>query len=214
MTWNDVSVYQFQQIQSIKEENGFDASCKIVGILFNLTDRQVDMLPIQEFNKLLEQTKFLEKQLVSKTPKYIKVRGNIYRFVPDIREIRVGGTGRYITAKHFQKDVINNLHRLVATMVIPQKRGWFGLKDAEYIAQDHDKYADDLLHAKITEVHGALVFFCKVFLTWIETSKDSLIQTLVKRKQMNQYQAEIYLRDLWEFMDGYTKQQSLQNTNE
>jgi len=207
MTWNDVSVYQFQQIQSISNEDGFDASCKLVGILFNLTDRQVDMLPIKEFNRLLEQTKFLETPMVSKTPKYIKVKGNIYRFVPDIREIRIGGTGRYITAKHFQKDVIANIHRLVATMIIPQKKGWFGLKDDEYNAQDHDKYADDMLFSKITDVHGMLVFFCKVYMTWIETSKGSLIQALMKKQKMNQYQAEIFLRDLWEFMDGYTKPQ-------
>ena len=207
MNWNNLSVYQFQQIQSLSKEDGFDASCSIVGICFNMTERQVDMLPIKEFNKLLDATKFLESPLVSKSPKYIKANGNIYRFIPDITKIRVGGTGRYITAKHFQKDVIDNMHRLLATMVIPQKKGWFGLKDAEYIAEEHEKYAEDMLHAKITDVHGPLVFFCKVYMNWIKVSKDSLIQALMEKQKMSQFQAEMFLTDLWQFMDGFTKPQ-------
>ena len=163
---------------------------------------------------LIKDVEFIYKeQLPSKTKKYIKANGNVYRFIPDIREIRVGGTGRYITTKYFQRDVVQNLHKIAASMVLPQKKSWLGFRDAKYVDQDHDLYAQDLLQAPITEVYGMVVFFCKVYLNWMDNSKDYLEKILMSAK-MSQSESEKVVNDLWTLMAGSIKQQLLPNTKE
>ena len=51
MTWNDVTVYQFQQLEQLKTDDNFEAIVKVVAILYNLTEKQVDAMPMNEFNK-------------------------------------------------------------------------------------------------------------------------------------------------------------------
>lgn len=213
-SWNSVSVYQFQQLEQLKTDDNFEAIVKVVAILFNLTEKQVDAMPMVEFNKKCKEVEFIYKeQLPSKTKKYIKANGNVYRFIPDIREIRVGGTGRYITTKYFQRDVVQNLHRIAASMVMPQRKSWFGFRDVKYQDQDHDIYAEDLLQAPITEVYGMVVFFCKVYLNWMDNSKDYL-ESLLKAAKMSQSESEKVVNDLWTLMAGSIKQQLLPNTKE
>jgi hypothetical protein len=215
MTWNDVTVYQYQQIQNIKEEDIFDADIKLVSIMYNITEKQVDALSMAEFNEKKKEISFVHGEpLVPKTNKYLKVKKKVYRFVPDIRQIKVGATGRYITTKYFQKNVVENLHKIAASMIIPQKKGWFGLKDDTYDALKHEEYADDMLHAKITEVYGMIVFFCKVYLNWIDNSKDYLIQTMMMVGKTNHLESEKLVSNLWTYMDGYIKQPLLPNTKE
>lgn len=215
MTWNDVTVYQYQQIQNIKEDDVLDADIKLVSIMYELTEKQIEAMPMAEFNEKKYEVSFVHSlPLVPKTSKYIKANKNIYRFIPDIREVRLGGTGRYITIKHFQKNVVENLHKIAASMIVPQKKGWFGLKDAEYRAEDHDMYADDMLSAKIVDVYGMIVFFCKVYLNWMDNSKDYLIQTLMTTGKTSQSESEKLVNNLWTYMDGYIKPQLSQNTKE
>ena len=214
MTWENVNVYQFQLLTALKEEDELENDIKLVSILYNLTEKQVEAMPIQEFNeKKKEVLFFYTDELPYKTKKYIKANGNFYRFIPDIRQIRVGGTGRYITTKYFQRDVVQNLHKIAASMVLPQKKSWLGFRDAKYVDQDHDLYAQDLLQAPITEVYGMVVFFCKVYLNWMDNSKDYL-ESLLKAAKMSQSESEKVVNDLWTLMAGSIKQQLLPNTKE
>jgi hypothetical protein len=205
MTWNDVSVFQFQQLEKLKEDDAFDAMFKIVGILNNMTERQVDALSMAKFNELCQEAQFVyTEQLPSKTSKYLKINGRRYRFIPDIREIKVGGTGRYIETKHFQSSVIQNLHKIGASMIMPQKKTWFGWVDDEYLAQNHDMYAQDVLESPITEVYGMIVFFCKVYKQLIINSKDYLMEVMIQQN-MNHLEAEKVVKDLCDYMDGFIK---------
>lgn len=205
MTWNDVSVFQFQQLEKLKEEDAFDALFKIVGILNNMTDRQVDSLSMAEFNDLCNEAQFIYKeQLPSRTSKYLKINGRRYRFVADIRDIKIGGTGRYIETKHFQTSVIQNLHKIGASMIVPQKRTWYGWVDDEYLPQNHDMYAQDVLESPIVEVYGMIVFFCKVYQQLTINSKDYLTQVMMTGG-MNHLEAEKAVTDLCDYMGGFIK---------
>jgi hypothetical protein len=158
-----------------------------------------------EFNELCQEAQFVyTEQLPSKTSKYLKINGRRYRFIPDIREIKVGGTGRYIETKHFQSSVIQNLHKIGASMIVPQKKTWFGWVDDEYLAQNHDMYAQDVLESPITEVYGMIVFFCKVYKQLIINSKDYLMEVMIQQN-MNHLEAEKVVKDLCDYMDGFIK---------
>ncbi len=82
---------------------------------------------------------------------------------------------RYIEAKIYsQADLIANLHKVMASCVMPQRKTWLGWRDAKYNAADHMIYAEDMRSAKFMDVHNCVVFFYLVFAEWIRTSQDFL----------------------------------------
>ncbi len=71
MTWNEITVWQYQQIYPIvtkpeKDWTTLDVESKLVGIIFNLTDTQVDSLSVKQFNNLKATLDFLDDKIEGK----------------------------------------------------------------------------------------------------------------------------------------------------
>ena len=184
MTWNDLTVWQYQQIYPIvtkpeKDWTTLDVESKLVGILHNLTDTQVDSLSVAEFNKLKVTLAFLDDKIEGKPVKYTEVNGKRYKFIYDVQQIKAA---RYIETKVFSTDLVGNLHKLAASMVMPQRKTWFGKwVDDKYDAAKHSEYADDLQGANFMHVYHSIVFFYQVYRNWIEVSKDYLVQEMTNK---------------------------------
>ena len=109
---------------------------------------------------------------------------------------------RYIESKVFSDDLYGNLHKLAATMVIPQKRSRFGIWfDEKYDASKHEKYADDMLTARFIDVYHSLVFFYQVYRNWIEVSQDYLVKKMMAAG-MQEAQAKEVVQNLCSILDG------------
>jgi hypothetical protein len=207
MTWKDINVFQWQQITDLftKGTEGMtelDMAVKAAAIVMDLTEHQIDSLPIDKLKPLLEQITFLHKEIKPSPAKYIKVNGKRYRCIYDIRKMPAA---RYIEAKYFSDDTHGNLHKLAACMVMPQKRNWIGRwVDDKYDASKHSEYADDMLAAPIVNVLGSVVFFYQVYSNWIRNSKDYLIAEMIKGG-MTKYQAEKLYIHLCEITAGFIK---------
>ena len=213
MTWKDINVFQYQQIMDLyanaKEMTELDLAYKVTGIVMDLTENQIDSLPVDQLKPLLEQVHFINEQIKPQTEKYIQVNGKRYRCVYDIRKMPAA---RYIESKYFDMDRIGNLHKLAACMVIPQKRNWLGIwVDDKYDAGKHNEYSEDMLAAPITAILGSVVFFYQVYNNWIRSSKDYLI-TEMMMKGMSKYQAEKVYIHLCEITAGFIKPNWLLNT--
>jgi hypothetical protein len=184
MTWNEITVWQYQQIYPIvtkpeKDWTTLDVESKLVGILHNLTDTQVDSLSVAEFNKLKVTLNFLDDKIEGKPVKYTEVNGKRYKFIYDVQQIKAA---RYIEAKVFSTDLVGNLHKLSASMVIPQRKTWYGRwVDDKYDASKHSQYAEDLQGANFMHVYQSVVFFYQVYRNWIEVSKDYLVQEMMNQ---------------------------------
>ena len=184
MTWNDLTVWQYQQIYPIvtkpeKDWTTLDVESKLVGILHNLTDTQVDSLSVGEFNKLKVTLNFLDDKIEGKPVKYTEVNGKRYKFIYDVQQIKAA---RYIEAKVFSTDLVDNLHKLSASMVIPQRKTWYGRwVDDKYDASKHSQYAEDLQGANFMHVYHSIVFFYQVYRNSIEVSKDYLVQEMMNQ---------------------------------
>jgi hypothetical protein len=90
-------------------------------------------------------------------------------------------SARYIESKVFSKDTLANLHKIAASMIIPQKRNWFGKWiDQDYDASKHEEYAADMQEANFIDIYHSLVFFYQVYKNWIEISKDYMIAEMMK----------------------------------
>ena len=196
--WDKITLFQYQQlVPALAEEDATEQNCKIIAILNNWTEHQVDSLSIEAYNKEKEKLKFLNDKIEGKPVKYIQVNGRRYRCVYDIRKLP---SARYIESKVFSQDFIPNLHKLAASMVIPQKKTIFGWRDIKYDASKHEDYAQDMLSARFIDVYHSIVFFYQVYRNWMEASKDFLIQQLAKKMTMEEAKREV--QDLFNIMDG------------
>lgn len=205
MTWKDINVFQWQQIVNLftkeKDLTELDLAVKSVAIAKNMTEHQIDSLPISELNPLLKSIDFIHEDIKPDPVKYIQVNGKKYKCIYDIRKMPAA---RYIESKYFSKDVNGNLHRVAACMVMPMKKTLFGWRVDKYDASKHEEYAQDMLEAPITSVLGSVVFFCLVYRSWIKVSKDYLVSEMMS-KNLTKYQAEVLYQTLCETLDGFIK---------
>jgi hypothetical protein len=164
-----------------------------------MTEAQVDSLTITQFNKLKKSILFLTQPIAGKPVKYISInKTKRYKINYDVSKMPFA---RYIESKVFSEDLYNNLHKLAATMVIPQKRIlgiWFKQK---YDASKHEQYSEDMLTARFIDVYHSLVFFYQVYRNWIEVSQDYMVSKLMQTG-MTQDKAKEVVQDLCTTLDG------------
>jgi len=204
MTWNELTVWQYQQIYPIvtkpeKDWTNLDVESKLVGIIYNLTDTQVDSLSISQFNNLRGTLNFLDDKIEGKPVKYMKVNDKRYRFVYDVQQMKAA---RYIESKVFSTDLISNLHKLAASMVMPQRKTWYGKwVDDTYDAAKHSEYAADIQASNFVHIYHSVVFFYQVYRNWIEVSKGYLVQEMTN-KGLTKEVADQVVQTLCETLDG------------
>ena len=214
MTWNELTVWQYQQIYPIvtkpeKDWTNLDVESKLVGIIYNLTDTQVDNLSVMQFNNLRSTLDFLKEEIKGEPAKFVEINGTRYRFIYDVFEIKAA---RYIESKVFSTDLIGNLHKIAASMIVPQRKTWYGKwVDQEYDAANHSLYANDMLEAKFVNVYNSIVFFYQVYRNWIEISKDYLVREMTEQG-LTKEAADQAVVILLEILDGSIQPRLLQTT--
>jgi hypothetical protein len=212
MKWNNISVWQYQNIVKTlanKQDDEIEKSFKLIGIVYNMTENQVDSLTQAEYKAKLKECDFLNSLPEGKPVKIIKVNGKRYRLIYDVTRMPFG---RYVESKAFVGDIYGNLHKLGATMVMPQKRNWLGLwVDDKYDAAKHEDYADDILQANFQDVYFSLVFFYQVFRNWIEVTRDYLVAKMMMTGQTKEQCSQV-VADLCSILDGIIQPNLLPTT--
>jgi len=212
MRWNDITVWQYQNIVkalSDKSLDDIDKSFKLIGLVYNMTDNQVDSLLQEDYKAKIKDLEFLNQLPEGKPVKIIKVNGKRYRPIYNITKMPFG---RYVETKAFVGDIYANLHKLGATMVMPQKRTWYGRwVDDKYDAGMHEDYAEDMLAANFTDVYFSLVFFYQVYRNWIEVTKDYLVTKMMMTGQTME-QCNQVVTNLCSILDGIIQPNLLPTT--
>jgi hypothetical protein len=215
MTWKDVTVWQWIQLQNLLQKTEglteLDVAVKSLAILSYQTENQIDSLSVKDLNKQLLKIKFITDTLPEPKPvDFIKTPGRKYRCIYDIRNIPYA---RYLETKFFGADVALNIHKIAASMVMPMKKTWRGWKVAKYDSAKHEEYAEDILEAPFEQVYGSIVFFCRVFNDSIRSLSD-YFKTESMKAGMTEEQAETMVQDLCSALDGFTKLPLSQSTKE
>lgn len=207
MNWKDLTLYQYQRLIEANEiQHPIDRLDRQIAIVNNWTATQVDNLSVEKYNEEVKKLEFLNVEPEGKPVKYIDVNGKRYKCIYDVRKMP---SARYLENKAFQTDLVANLHKLAASMVIPMKRTIWGWKEDKYDTLNHSIYAEDMEQARFVDVYHSIVFFYHVYRIWIEVSKDYL-KEVAKRKGMQE--AEKAIADFLNIMDGNIPQHKLQNT--
>jgi hypothetical protein len=204
MKWNELTLWQYQQLMPTitnpdKDWTELDAEVKQLCIVTGLTEHQIDSLSLNALKELRKELAFLSEPINGKPVNYIITNGKRYRINYDIKNMP---SARYIESKVFSKDTLANLHKIAASMVIPQKRNWLGKWiDQDYDASKHEEYAADMQEANFVHIYHSLVFFYQVFKNWIEVSRDYMMAEITKAG-MTKKQAAMVVNLLSESMDG------------
>lgn len=202
MNWNNISVWQYQQIVKAlanKDLDEIDKSLKTICIVYNMTENQVNSLKQAEYKTKLKECDFLNTLPQGKPVKIIKANGKRYRPIYDVTKMPFA---RYVESKAFASDIYGNLHKLGATMVMPQKKNWLGMwVDDKYDAGKHEEYAEDILQANFQEVYFTLVFFYQVFRNWIEATQDFLVAKMMMTGKTREQCSQV-VADLCNILDG------------
>jgi hypothetical protein len=206
MKWNELTLWQYQQLMPTitnpdKDWTELDAEVKQLCIVTGLTEYQIDSLSLTALKELRKELTFLNEPIDGKPVNYIVTNGKRYRINYDIKNMP---SARYIESKVFSKDTLANLHKIAASMVIPQKRNWLGRwVDQDYDASKHEEYAADMQEANFVHIYHSLVFFYQVYKNWIEVSRDYMTAEMTK-SGMTKNQADMVVDLLLESMDGTT----------
>jgi hypothetical protein len=204
MKWNELTLWQYQQLMPTitnpnKDWTELDAEVKQLCIVTGLTEYQIDSLSLTALKELRKELAFLSEPIDGKPINYIVTNGKRYRINYDIKNMP---SARYIESKVFSKDTLANLHKIAASMVIPQKRNWFGKwVDQDYDASKHEEYAADMQEANFVHIYHSLVFFYQVYKNWIEVSRDYMMAEITKAG-MTKKQAAMVVDLLSASMDG------------
>ena len=214
MKWNELTLWQYQQIMPIitnpeKDWTELDKEVKLLCIITGMTEQQIDSLSIEDLKELRKELAFLDEPIEGKPVDFIVINGRRYRMNYDIKNMPAA---RYIESKVFSKDTLANLHKIAASMVIPQKKQWFGKwVDDKYDASKHEEYSADMQEANFIHIYHSLVFFYQVYRNWIEVSRDYMIQEM-KTAGMTTEQAEQVVQLLCESTGGIIPPNLLPNT--
>ena len=214
MKWNELTLWQYQQIMPIitnpdKDWTELDKEVKLLCIITGMTEQQIDSLSIEDLKELRKELAFLDEPIEGKPVDFIVINGRRYRMNYDIKNMPAA---RYIESKVFSKDTLANLHKIAASMVIPQKKQWFGKwVDDKYDASKHEEYSSDMQEANFIHIYHSLVFFYQVYRNWIEVSRDYMIREMTTAG-MTTEQAEQMVQILCESTGGIIPPNLLPNT--
>jgi hypothetical protein len=201
MNWNKITVRQYQDILPIITNESLTDLDKLVKMISILTGKSEDVIDSWPIDKLNEFKHFFKFDFKKEAKKRIKVNGRYYRLNWKVNKLKAA---RYIEAKTFSADgLFQNLHKVMASCIIPERRIMGLYFDKKYNAADHDKYANDLLDAPFPFVYNACVFFCQLLMKWTDAIL-SYSETLTGKVTMSQIVA--LRKSLQNIMDGYIVQ--------
>lgn len=197
-----MTIKQFQELYYIAQSQDidFDKSIKMVGVVTNRTPEQVEALPMGKFNRkcadIQKHFEIFNKKLINSKPKsFVIVRGRMYKLHYRIDRNPINA-GKYVEAVTFGKDIVNNLHKIMASIAEPVN--WKG-KPYERLHQD---IANDFEYMNFEAAYHAAVFFYTHYRVSMQIIQPYLVKELVAKGQMKE-EVEAILNSSLQILDGY-----------
>jgi hypothetical protein len=204
-----MNIEQFQQLNIINEFdlNEMDKATQMVMVLTGKTEDEVDKMSIKKFSRLCERINKSFDFLGKKIPKYFVLGFRLYKIELNIKKMKAG---KYVEGIEFGKNHIENLHKMMASAVIPCN--WLGM-EKPIDGTEHEDLAEKMLKCNFKVAFSCCVFFCKLFTASMKSSHHYLKMTLMS-KGMSKEQAEEQLKGLQQVLDGIAAANRWQNMKE
>lgn len=214
--WNSLTIGEYQRIFDIRRRytqagqrvlTDVDANAEIVAVVTGQDLQDVDRMKVADYTRVLNRANEMLAEIPERTPaKRIRVPG--FGWVALQYEVTEIDAGQYNELMQFTKGdgaVIDNLHRILATLAVPVKRTWWGgWKKYKRDASKHGELAQAFQAVPFLHAYNAAVFFCLIFrvfwtssLTYLQKQKMGILTPEMERtvKQI--------LQDFYKITDGY-----------
>lgn len=204
----EITVGQYQELYAIQKSDldELDKITESVSVLSGKTARELDEMPVVEFNKLASKlNEALSCDLPKTNPKkFIECEKSVYGLYYEPSQLN---RGQYVTVLHFMNgDVISNCHLIMASIT-------YNPKTKKHEAEKHTSIAEDIKSAKFIDVYAACVFFCSLLKNSIN-SLQGFLEKETSRKGVKKEIVRRVLMDLLIVMDGFTQPKGLQTLKE
>ena len=152
MTWYDVTLYQFNELQKLLEIT--DDTERVCSIAELLLGEDVTKLPLKEFNEQIKKLSFLSTEItVQNPPKKLEVNGRKYKMDCLLGNI---STAQYVDYMNHSKGDKPDMASMLSVFIIPD-----GHKYND--GYDMIQVIDDINHLPIPIVNNAAFFFARQF---------------------------------------------------
>lgn len=204
-----VSVEMFQKLYNVAkmDMDEIDKSSLLIQTLTGKNEDEINAMSIKKYGKLCNDTNKLFERYANglnnkRIRQYVKANGQRYFLNFDLRKEPMNA-GRYVEVATYSSDIIENLHKIMATMATPMFWSWKGLKlyDGEIY---HAKIANDMLKLDFEIAYHSSLFFCAV----LKKSTESLNTYFMR---VANHQGLLLGENLARTLDGYTMPKWYQN---
>ena len=206
-----MTIKQFQELYYVatSTDMDLDKSIKMVGIVTKKTPEQVEAMSMIRFNllcaKVHKEFKIFEKDLMkSKPKKIVRVGKRFYKINYDVTKCKASS---YVEVATFSTDIIQNLHKIMASIVTPVKFKW-----GKWV--EHEDLAIELEQMDFEAAYHAAVFFYTLFNVSMQVIQPYLVNEIVKTKKMTKAEAEAILMNSQSILDGFTMPRWSQTSKE
>lgn len=206
-----MTIRQLQELYFIGQEginqtdaDTFDKSIRMVGVMSGKTPEKVEKMGMARFNKycqlINEQFDIIAKNLYTGKPrKIVYCKGRIYRMNYEIT--KDNNAAIYVDNLHYGKDVVQNLHKIMASIATPIR---FSLRKFKFIKYERDRkdIAQDFERLNFEAAYHAAVFFYTLFSVSMQVSRPYLVKQMIS-KGIPRKEAEETLTNSSNILDGF-----------
>lgn len=179
-----MTVKQFQELYFIAQskDHDLDKSIKMVGVMTGKIPDEVEKMPLKRFNKLCARISMAFSIIGSKLntgkPKSIVRVGTRFYKIHYRVDRKPINAGRYVDVITFGKDVIGNLHKIMASISEPVKLTVRGFVPYN---RSHEDMAADFERMDFEAAYQAAVFFCTLYRVSMQIIQPSLVKELASK---------------------------------
>jgi hypothetical protein len=205
-----LTIQTFQQLNNIAQSDleDVDKAIEFVRIFTGKTAEQVDKMNVKKFNRLCKKVldifeKSMQKVNDEKPSNWMWVKGKLFYINYSIAEI---SANKYVETAIFSQNLIDNLHKVMATMVYETEWTWKGVKVKPYDSSKHEKISNLMLQADFRHCYHVAVFFYQLL-------RNSIVnlRPFMEAEAENPQKVAEALTDFTKTMDGLPMPKWCQN---
>lgn len=209
-TLETLTVGQYQELFAIhtSEMDDLDKVIQSVCVLTGKSESEVEEMSLSDFNKTSSTlATIFSKQPDSKPKRFLQINSKEFGVTYEPRYL---SAGQYIEIQTWIKEgYIQNIHKIMASLVYPVKRKLFRKVRGKYDAEQHPEISEGIKDCLFIDIHSACVFFCQLWKASMESLRGYLVKDLLN-KGMRPKEIQMILQLV---SDGSTMQGGSQSLN-
>lgn len=217
--WNNITVEEYQLIYGIINDAkmiDFEKEVKLISIVNEIPESELDAMPIDSFKQLKPSLDFLHNgKIEGKLKPYINVGKDKYKISLDAFRLTYGQYVDVTTFLAAENAVVENLHLIMASLALPIKTNWYGKETVlDYGKVPHEEIANNMLKSNFADCYHTSVFFLKLINALIKAIGVYSVRKLMKDGRVTKSKLKEILKPLSNGGDGYIMPNLLQSLNE